>query len=254
MDLSKSNFIKHYVAPCLLAFTLAAQGAYAQDADFAHWNDGDNAAFRNLIDTHIDDIRKWLGRIPFSGNDYIDYFGNHPDESVRAAFSQAYGPVQHSTNCYAFAVNDYQGHDAGKKPSPGRASGFIVPGVRDEDGAEIAYYAELDGLKPASTETEHLEGHYRVALVISPNDDYHWYRENADGTWSHKRGHEPVTNKDAANQIITDPQKAARDYSSQGGDNYSHFYGFFHVPEGGIELNTIKAQKPTVPLRVYKPQ
>ena len=29
---------------------------------------------------------------------------------------------------------------------------------------------------------------YAVLLVIWPNRDYHWYRQDADGTWSHKPG------------------------------------------------------------------
>ena len=30
---------------------------------------------------------------------------------------------------------------------------------------------------------------YKVALVIAPNSDYHWYVQNKNGYWSHKRGY-----------------------------------------------------------------
>ena len=71
-----------------------------------------------------------------------------------------------------------------------------------------------------------------MALVIAPNQDYHWYRLNADGTWSHKPGSEPVTNRDASDKIIIDSKKADRDTShcyGKGAPNYTEFIGYFEV-------------------------
>jgi len=56
-------------------------------------------------------------------------------------------------------------------------------------------------------------GSYKVALVFS-NDDYHWYRQNPDGTWSHKPGITQVTNLDASGNLIYNPKMADRDYSN----------------------------------------
>ncbi len=65
---------------------------------------------------------------------------------------------------------------------------------------------------------ESLTGGTRVALVIKPGEDYHWYRYNEDGTWSHKPGQTPVTNLEVLGvvgnsieygNIITDPKDAA---------------------------------------------
>lgn len=70
-------------------------------------------------------------------------------------------------------------------------------------------------------------GCYKVALVIAPEQDYHWYRQNSDGTWSHKLGPSPVTNVDAGNQIITDPETCNRNYSRN--LNYEEFVGFYEV-------------------------
>ena len=33
-----------------------------------------------------------------------------------------------------------------------------------------------------------LSGKYAVLIVTNPDDDYHWYRQGIDGTWSHKPG------------------------------------------------------------------
>lgn len=36
--------------------------------------------------------------------------------------------------------------------------------------------------------------------------DYHWYRQNSDGSWSHKTGTGAVTNQDYSKKIIMDPR------------------------------------------------
>ena len=59
-----------------------------------------------------------------------------------------------------------------------------------------------------------------VALVVSTTiNDYHWYRQDSTGMFSHKPGKNPVTNKDNNGRPIRDPRKCAR-------DPYNHFVGF----------------------------
>ena len=68
-------------------------------------------------------------------------------------------------------------------------------------------FEQLDGITdtcPAGT--------YRVALYFNPsNGDYHWYRQNSDGTWSHKMGLTPVTDKTyyTLTEVIYHPDDAA---------------------------------------------
>ena len=63
---------------------------------------------------------------------------------------------------------------------------------------------------------------YKVALVYDTvSCDYHWYRQNSDGTWSHKPGRKPVTNLDDDGNPILDPQSAAKSYNT--------FVGFYYV-------------------------
>ena len=38
--------------------------------------------------------------------------------------------------------------------------------------------------------------------------DYHWYRLDGNGRWSHKPGRTKVTNKDVKDVFITDPRTA----------------------------------------------
>lgn len=51
-------------------------------------------------------------------------------------------------------------------------------------------------------------GTYKVALALNFGVDYHWYRQNPDGSWSHKQGNTDVKNWDAYGEIIMDPRTA----------------------------------------------
>ena len=74
-------------------------------------------------------------------------------------------------------------------------------------------------------------GYSKIALVIDPMDDYHFYRQDPDGYWSHKPGSQPVTRLDADGVLIIDPMTCNRDYTKQGKSlNYTLFCGFFSVP------------------------
>ncbi len=68
---------------------------------------------------------------------------------------------------------------------------------------------------------------YKVALVIDEGVDFHWYRQNADGTWSHKMASTAVINYDASGNAIYDPEVANRNYGIT--KNYDVFVGFFAV-------------------------
>jgi len=70
-------------------------------------------------------------------------------------------------------------------------------------------------------------GSSKVALVVDKGTDYHWYRQNPDGTWSHKDGSNPVKNFDANKRKIFNPKQASRDYGDE--LNYDNFCGFFCV-------------------------
>jgi hypothetical protein len=70
-------------------------------------------------------------------------------------------------------------------------------------------------------------GMSKVALVVDKGTDYHWYRQNPDGLWSHKDGSNPVKNFDAKKRKIFNPKQASRDYGKD--LNYEDFCGFYCV-------------------------
>ena len=141
--------------------------------------------------------------------------------------------VRLNTNCYSYALNNQvvPGTNELWYMRPGEYVGLKI--------WEVDITAEIV-LQYVSTDVEALnftfepiekydvcgEGSYKVALVIWPNEDFHWYRQNPDASWSHKRGGSEVTNLDASEKIIYDPETANRAYPN---GNYSVFVGFFRV-------------------------
>lgn len=113
--------------------------------------------------------------------------------------------VQPYNNCYNYANNQITNTFA----QPGRATGNPItsdscPGVQPS--------AISDGLTLSNNFASPLapgQGWY-VALVIWPNIDYHWYRQDNVGCWSHKPGSGAATNLDNSGNAISDPQTCDR--------------------------------------------
>jgi YD repeat-containing protein len=160
------------------------------------------------------------------------------------------GTIQESNNCYSYALNDPDGHPVGgSQPglAAGRGDNFDWP----INCTDIRTRAIADGLLEWDCDQACKSGFYKVALVVDgtitgkTDTDYHWYRQNKEGCWSHKRGQNPVCNTDASHKLIVDPRTANRDYGQvlawdgkdYGGQlNYDQFCGdaCFCVPAGGI--------------------
>jgi hypothetical protein len=58
-------------------------------------------------------------------------------------------------------------------------------------------------------------------------NDYHWYRQESNGLWTHKRGKKLVEHVDASGNPISDPAVADRDYA--GSSDYDKFCGYLCV-------------------------
>ena len=151
--------------------------------------------------------------------------------------------LEQSTNCYAYAFDLTRNPLTGKLfeknvgLQPGQISGqqvtpYLLNGspkgnqtlisIVSSDMAILGYtFSEAD---PGATIPS---GAYMVSLAVFPGDrmsasDYHWYRLNPDGTWSHKPGFNPVTNLDDSGNKITDPFTANRGC-------YFAFVGYFYI-------------------------
>jgi hypothetical protein len=122
---------------------------------------------------------------------------------------------------------------------PGGTKGLSVK-LRDAKGrtCKVVDYLmrqDVPDLKPTTFHDRCPTGTSKIALVVDPGEDYHFFRQSrlADGRviWEHKDGANKVKDFDAEGQPIVNPQTAARDYRPRGSFlNYTDFCGFYCAP------------------------
>jgi hypothetical protein len=91
-------------------------------------------------------------------------------------------------------------------------------------------------LIPAAFNIKCPNKYYKGAMVVDPDNTYHFYRQNNKGTWDHKPGISPIANVDASGKEIYIPHFANRDYTDNKDNdddaiNYTHFCGYYCIPE-----------------------
>ncbi len=125
------------------------------------------------------------------------------------------GDARHIANCYAYALNQPR---LGKAV-PGQLCETDPSGLRPEDYNEENFKAllEKDGLieiKPPDTPDDYdCENYHMIAVVAGMkardgrHPDFHFYRRDCDGSWSHKEGDEGAPSDiDDHGGPILDPQ------------------------------------------------
>lgn len=132
-------------------------------------------------------------------------------------------------NCYAYSMDVICNREM--KLQPGQLAGKTFTSLTENAIFQAAqsdapYLGSGRTIARASQNDKPGRKQYKVALVIAPNTDYHWYVQNTDGYWSHKPGYSSATNVDASGRKITDPQSCNRNY---GALNYSTFCGYYIV-------------------------
>ena len=121
--------------------------------------------------------------------------------------------TKNSHNCYSYAMGKIV-KELKSKAQPGyssaydhielnnyKCSSFYKRLKKDAPGSHLQYFD-----KPC------LKGFYKVFLTLDKENDYHWYRQDSNGYWSHKPGSSKVTNLDADDKKIKNPSKANRNY------------------------------------------
>jgi hypothetical protein len=169
--------------------------------------------------------------------------------------------MRESHNCFAYAFDHVE------KPGdsecneeecnvafhqPGRKSGFPKwSEARGKRCPDIFARLRADAGKISSSSFTHKcpTGTSKIALVVAPDlcgneetktapckssktGDYHFYRQDSNGWWSHKPGGTDVTNKDSEGRPIWNPELAGRDYRTLPEDtlNYKYFCNYMCVP------------------------
>jgi hypothetical protein len=140
-------------------------------------------------------------------------------------------------NCYAYALN-FRPTAENWFPEPGDRA--VMPSPRTIH--HLFNKAVEDGLLPVLAENAvPVEGYYLVALFESAKgENWHWYRQDAEGSWSHKDGQTHVRDTDADCRKITDPRQA-RWYNAE------DFVSFFYVPNEGMGFGAIPTRKELAP-------
>jgi|GEM_PF-3338914 len=123
----------------------------------------------------------------------------------------------YSNNCYNYSTNRVTNSFA----QPGEASDKEYEELSCDSVREAA--ASDWGLTPTDFfEFQQKQDETLIALVVAPDYDYHWYRRDDSGKWSHKPGATPATVFDNSDHEIDSPETADRGY-------YTDFCGYFRI-------------------------
>ena len=142
---------------------------------------------------------------------YCRFFWRYPEYKPEK-WNDADG-IQYKNNCYNYACNKITNTYA----QPGRAAGNMYSAL---NCTAVTKGAISDNLKTTQSDITCEHCYHKVALVIWLGWDYHWYRQDKNGKWSHKPGGTQATNLDNSGNLITDPQTADRGL-------YIEFCGYF---------------------------
>ena len=130
-------------------------------------------------------------------------------------------------NCYSYAFNDIK-LDREGKAQPGYYANY--PPINESEYNCDSIYKRIKKDNPSiykiDFKSKCQKGFYKAYYVLAlDNDtDYHFYRQDKNGLWSHKPGRTKVTNLDASNKIIKNPEKANRDYGTYNYKKSCHFF------------------------------
>ncbi len=124
--------------------------------------------------------------------------------------------IQDNHNCYAYVLNTISPTRKGK-PQPGYFSGFPQLGTSDYNCGEFYKRLKKDipSLYLTSFDGKCKKGYYKGFIAIDPkieDQDYHFYRQDNTGYWSHKPGRQEAIDYDANGKKIKNPLKANRKY------------------------------------------
>lgn len=138
------------------------------------------------------------------------------------------GYIEKTHNCYAYAF-DFINPNFKSKPQPGYASGFYRTSnteIRSCDKMMIRIKSDNPSVFKINYEKKCPDGFRKgyFALDDGENTDYHFWRLDLSGLWSHKPGSTKVRYYDYDGHIIVAPHASRRESNSH---NYKKSCGYF---------------------------
>ena len=161
---------------------------------------------------------------------------NKPIYSPRVwdSINESYNNI---TNCYSYAMNRIEtGKD--EKLQPGELS---TGKYQNYECNEISNKKmdDFNGIKKSSKYGHVPCGYYKIALVLDTQGtpDYHFYRQDINGKWSHKLGDNKVSNLDGSGNILIDLDFNDHNYDKVNNDEhvYNIICGYYIVPYKDIK-------------------
>lgn len=139
-------------------------------------------------------------------------------------------------NCYAYFLDDpVITRDA--KPQPGYFGlGQENVKKRNKEYGKYSSCTEMNNRILSDNKNIYISdenkpcspGYYKGFLAISPGNDYHFYRQDSNGYFSHKRGNNPVSNIDSNGELIINPRIAGREYPNY---DYYESCNYYCIPK-----------------------
>lgn len=155
------------------------------------------------------------------------------DDDFKAACVPIYDPsfwnddrsILVNNNCYNYGCN----RALPGFSNPGRGSGHPARDPWTTEALDAG--VRSDGLFPVDPDKPDVSGCSHLIMMFrwKSGGDFHFYHRNADGTWSHKVGHDPSQNVDADGKRITDPRTANR-------GAYQVYCGTYRVDRSRLRL------------------
>lgn len=178
----------------------------------------------------------------------MSFFTNNSKEHFVKSMDNRFDDTlykRESHNCYSYFLNkisedaernckenDFKKYNLCRRSQPGYYSGFNFLKEKDYTCDEIMLRTKSDnpGMRENIKKEQSCKpDEYKGAVFVAPGRDYHYYRTDDDGNWTHKPGFKKPTNLDSDGNIITDPEKAAKVYDN-GKLKYTDFCGYVCLP------------------------
>lgn len=150
---------------------------------------------------------------PYYNNEFSPSSGSEPKYEP---YKWNDNNIQINHNCYSYVLNMIAAKRSGK-PQPGYFSGHGP--LHDKDYNCITFYERLKKDIPSMYLTTFGEkckkGFYKGFIALDDkieDTDYHFYRMDKSGYWSHKPGRQEAVDVDASGKKIKNPAIANRKY------------------------------------------
>jgi len=156
-------------------------------------------------------------------------------------------------NCYAYLLDDIMPNIT-NFPQPGMYAytqkllqGELPEksGFNRQDTCNSVFAKMQEDIPQLYTSTANdrcASGYYKGFLSMDPGDDYHFYRQDSNGLFSHKPGKLRVFRMDSRDNVIYRPDLAHKNYGPR--TNYTVNCRYFCIPvETDIKYNKLYDEK-----------